>query len=187
MTSNGYPAPTQDKYNAYMKGIPKGAISTKQEAAMALANFLQESDGLRAKVEYACQSTGCPGSYATPDCDAPGKNYYGRGYIQLSWCYNYKPCSQDLYGDDRLVRNPELVAKDEQVAWDTAFWFWKTRVHDKAGVAQGQFGATVRAINGGLECDGPHQDLARKRFAMYQKIRTAYGISGAADERGCYN
>jgi predicted chitinase len=170
-----------------MVGLPKGSITDKQEAAMALANFLQESDGLRAKREYACQNTGCPGSYATPGCDYQNQRYYGRGYIQLSWCYNYKPASQDLYGNDKLVKDPDMVARDEQVAWDTAFWFWKTRVHSQAGVAEGKFGVTVRAINGGLECDGAHKDQARRRFAMYGQVRAAFGLQGNGDERGCYN
>jgi len=96
----------------------------------------------------------------------------------------------DLYGDDRLVHDPDIVAREEQVAWDTAFWYWKTSVHGQPGVAEGQFGVTTRAINGALECSGPHQDLAVKRFNMYKIVRVAFGITaptGYADERGCYN
>lgn len=33
---------------------------------MALTQFLHESDGLRAKREYRCEVTGCPGEYETP-------------------------------------------------------------------------------------------------------------------------
>lgn len=123
VTSNGYPAPGMDKFVAFMKSAPsKGSITSKVEGAMALAQFLHESDGLQAKREYACMQTGCPGSYATPACDAPGQYYFGRGYIQLSWCYNYRPASMALFGDDRLVRDPDMVAREEQVSWDTAFW-----------------------------------------------------------------
>lgn len=92
---------------------------------MALTQFLHESDGLRAKREYQCQHTGCPGQYASNDCDAPDQHYYGRGYIQLSWCYNYRSASQSLFGDMRLVSDPDMVARDENLAWNTAFWFWK--------------------------------------------------------------
>lgn len=49
---------------------------------MYLTQILWESDGLRAKEEYACIATGCPGQYTT-GIGYPGKNYYGRGYIQL--------------------------------------------------------------------------------------------------------
>lgn len=123
--SAGFPQATKEQYNAFVQGLPNGLISTKEEAAMALAQFLHESQGLKKKIEEQCKDSGCPGQYTVPGCDVPGKNYFGRGYIQLSWCYNYKEASQDLYGDDTLVKDPDLVARDENAAWNTAFWFWK--------------------------------------------------------------
>lgn len=65
VNSNGYPRPNEAQYNAFIQGLPKGLITTKQEAAMALTHFLHESDGLRAKREYRCESNGCPGEYVT--------------------------------------------------------------------------------------------------------------------------
>ena len=185
----GYPAPSWDQYNAFIVSIePKADIRTKQEAAMALTHFLHESDGLRAKREYRCAGNGCPGEYETPGCDAAGEDYYGRGYIQLTWCYNYRAASIDLYGNDWMVYDADAVARDEYIAWDTAFWFWKVNVHSRPGVAEGQFGATTRAINGVLECDGgPYEYVARQRFQNYLTVRSAFGLSGTADERGCYN
>jgi predicted chitinase len=188
VTANGYPAPGAAKHQIFVNSAHKGLIATKQEAAMALAQFLHESDGLRAKREYACETTQCPGSYATPGCDARDQYYYGRGYIQLSWCYNYRPASLDLYNDERLVYNPDLVADDEQTAWDTAFWYWKTSVHNQAGVSDGKFGITTWAINGALECwGGYHVDRARARYEIYKKIRAAFGLQGPGIESGCYN
>lgn len=125
VVTNGYPSPSQTVYNAFVQGLPKGSISTKEEAAMALAQMLHESDGLRAKKEYACVETGCPGQYTDPSCDAPGQRYFGRGYIQLTWCTNYRAASKDLFNNNSLVTNPESVATNENLAWDTAFWFWK--------------------------------------------------------------
>jgi len=188
VTANGYPAPGAEKHRIFIQSASKGLITTKQEAAMALAQFLHESDGLRAKREYACAQTQCPGSYATAGCDAPGKYYYGRGYIQLSWCYNYKPASLDLYKDERLVSNPDLVAESEEVAWETSFWYWKTAVHNQEGVSDGKFGVTTRAINGQLECwGGYYVERARARFEIYKKIRSAFGLPGNGNESGCYN
>lgn len=125
VVSNGYPQPSQAVYNAFVQGLPKGSISSREEAAMALAQFLHESAGLTAKREIRCESNGCPGEYETPGCDANGQRYYGRGYIQLTWCNNYRAASQDLLGDTSLVANPDSVATDENLAWNTAFWFWK--------------------------------------------------------------
>ncbi len=64
--------------------LSKGGITSKREAAMFLAQILWESDGLVAKSQYACRTTGCPGEYLqTTSPYYPGQNYYGRGYIQL--------------------------------------------------------------------------------------------------------
>lgn len=118
-----YPRPSQEKYNAFIQGLPKGDIATKEEAAMALAQILHESDGLRTKVEYNPERN----NYAEPDCDAPGKLYYGRGYIQLTGCKNYRKASMDLFQNDALVQDPDKVARDEQLAWDTAFNYWRVK------------------------------------------------------------
>ncbi|CAN6830809.1 unnamed protein product [Brassica oleracea] len=47
------------------------------------------------------------GDYCNPEktefpC-VPGKGYYGRGAIQLSWNYNYGPCGRDLNERGRLI------------------------------------------------------------------------------------
>ncbi len=79
VTSNRYPAPSQEQYNNFNKHARTlGKINDVQEAAMALAQLLHESDGLRAKREYACAQSNCPSSYRTPGCDMPGRFYYGR-------------------------------------------------------------------------------------------------------------
>ncbi|KAJ6639763.1 Endochitinase [Pseudolycoriella hygida] len=128
VTNNGYPQPSQQQYNDFMKRLPDGSISTKVEAAMALAQFIHESAGLTEKREKDCLSDGCPGRYDKPGCDAPGRFYFGRGYIQLTGCLNYRAASQALKGNDDLVFNPDSVASDENLAWDTAFWFWKVQM-----------------------------------------------------------
>ncbi|XP_037024112.1 endochitinase At2g43610-like isoform X8 [Bradysia coprophila] len=188
VNSNGYPRPNEAQYNAFIQGLSKGLIATKQEAAMALTHFLHESDGLLAKREYRCQDNGCPGEYETIGCDDPFQRYFGRGYIQLSWCYNYRAASQDLFNDNRLVNDADMVARDENLAWDTAFWFWKINVHNVPGVSDGAFGVTTRAINGGLECNNSAgHPIARRRYEMYGRIRAAWGLSGPGAEWGCYN
>src|SRR5258708_316378 len=104
VTQSG-PAPRADQYNAFNNNIQKaGGINTKLEAAMFLAEILWESGGLRYKKELVCVNTGCPGVY-DHSVGVAGKEYYGRGYMQLSHSYNYKAASQALYGDDRLIQN----------------------------------------------------------------------------------
>ena len=100
---------------------------------MALAQFIHESNGLIAKEEYGCRVSKCPDRYRNRGCEKPGKYYYGRGYIQLTWCYNYKGASRGLGLGDTLLNDPDLVASNEQYVWDTAFWFWKENVRGRYG------------------------------------------------------
>ncbi|KAI8324476.1 lysozyme-like protein, partial [Martensiomyces pterosporus] len=168
--------------------IPAGAIASAREAAMFLANILWESDGLRAKEEYQCKNnpSACVGQYTTPQ-DVPGQTYWGRGYIQLTWHYNYLAASMALYGDDRLATNAAQVATNEDIAWAVSFWYWKAEVRTDPGVMAGQFGSAVNRINGALECSGPNQDLARKRYQIYKAVLAVFSPGETPIETGCYN
>lgn len=55
-----------------------------------------------------------------------GWKYRGRGVIQLTGRDNYYQCSLDLYGDAcYLIDDPDLVAKDPDVAIKSALWYWE--------------------------------------------------------------
>ena len=69
--------------------------------------------------------------------------------------YNYHDASFALYGDDRILRDSDQLASDETIDWDVSFWYWSPRVHDLPGVAEGQFGVSIRGIHGLQEC-GPN-------------------------------
>jgi len=184
---NGFPQPGASVYDALVAEIWRSNINSKQEAAMAVTQFMHESDGYRALREYRCQNDGCPNDYNTPGCDVPGQRYYGRGWIQLTWCYNYRSASNALYGNEWLLGDADAVARDVYIAWQTSMWYWAASVHNANGVQNGQFGSSTRAINGALECDGAYQHVARQRFQMYGVVRSAFNLAGAGDERGCYN
>jgi len=184
---NGYPVPGGNVYDALVSEIWRSNINSKQEAAMAVTQFMHESDGYRALREYRCQNDGCPNEYNSPGCDVGGQRYYGRGWIQLTWCTNYRDASIALYGNDWLIYDTDAVARDVYIAWQTSMWYWASRVHNAPGVQDGRFGASTRAINGDLECDGDFQHVARKRFEMYNIVRSAFNLGGNGDERGCYN
>lgn len=105
-----------------------------------------------------------------------------------SWNYNYGAASADLYGDDRLLRNPDQVATNDEIAWATAFWYWKTRVGTRQEVKNGWFGSATNAINGGLECNGGfYQDKAKKRFEIYKVVLKEFNVNETPIENGCYN
>jgi putative chitinase len=83
----------------------------------------------------------------TPEADGDGQKYRGRGLIQITGHDNYLACSKALFGDDRLLRTPELL---EQAEWacKSAAWFWNSR-HLNALADSGDFILISKRINGG--------------------------------------
>ncbi|KAF2321958.1 hypothetical protein GH714_004841 [Hevea brasiliensis] len=109
--------------------------------------YIEEIDG--ASKDY------CDETNTQYPCVA-GKNYFGRGPLQLTWNYNYGPAGQSNNFDG--LNAPETVANDPVVSFKAALWFWMNNV--RPVVTQG-FGATIRAINGAIECNGGNSVLFR--------------------------
>lgn len=84
----------------------------------------------------------------TPEADGDGQKYRGRGLIQITGRRNYMACSQALFGDDRLLQQPELL---EQPQWasESAAWFWQSNGLNELA-DKDQFTTITRRINGGL-------------------------------------
>lgn len=129
LTMNNFPAPSREQYNTVIDLAGRFEIDSKEELAMFLAQVFWESAGLQHTKEIACAVSKCPKSYRSGG-EAPNKYYYGRGYIQLTWLENYANCSLDMYGDMRLVEDPDLVSDTTEGAWGSAFWYWWKYVHD---------------------------------------------------------
>ncbi|RHY36075.1 hypothetical protein DYB34_008458 [Aphanomyces astaci] len=150
----------------------------KREVAAFLGQIALESGYLQ-YVEEIKKSTMCEASADYP-C-APGKQYFGRGPIQLSWNYNYKDFG--IAAGKDLVTNPDLVAQDPQLVWWSAYWFWnvdqwKGNIHDVVG-QPGGFAYTTYIINGGLEC-GPNpanKESEKSRIANYIKFANLLGVA----------
>ncbi|UQI33108.1 glycoside hydrolase family 19 protein [Pseudomonas bijieensis] len=98
----------------------------------------------------------------TPEADGDGQKYRGRGLIQITGHDNYLACSKALFGDDRLLRTPDLL---EQAEWacKSAAWFWNSRNLNALADA-GDFEVITRRINGGLN------GLA-ERLAFYERAK----------------
>jgi predicted chitinase len=155
-----------------------------------IAQTMWESGGYRFTEELAAINPPFANREAYQDCDwnaegiqAPtnGKVFYGRGYMQLSWCANYR-----AYGQNRMVNNdpdyfynnPELVATTYK--WDSAAWFFEETVPDETG----QFGLTTMSINGVLECGNTGSETPAKRFQIFDAIARHVGMTGYSAD-GC--
>ncbi len=131
-------------------------INTSQRQAAFLAQVGHESGELNYVRELGGDqylSKYDTGSLAarlgnTPEADGDGQRYRGRGLIQITGHNNYLRCSLALFGDERLLRTPELLELPQWAA-ESAAWFWWVRGLN-ALADQGEFEAITRKINGGL-------------------------------------
>jgi putative chitinase len=89
-----------------------------------------------------------------------GRRYKGRGLIQITGRANYAACSQALYGDDRLIRTPEILEQTEPACESAAWYWWSRGLNELADT--GAFRAITKAVNGGFN---GYDD----RLAYYQR------------------
>ncbi|PVU97949.1 hypothetical protein BB561_000220 [Smittium simulii] len=150
VSSCEYPKIDTVKAKRFLKAVKFADIESKQEAAMFLAQLLWESNGLQSKDEYQCSQRDCSEIYSQSS-DIPEASEY-------------------LYGNSKLLYTPELVSKNEDIAWDVSSWYWKTKVRALPEVKIGLFGSTTKAINGYLECYSGNYDKAKRRFELYVKV-----------------
>jgi len=83
-----------------------------------------------------------------PEASGDGWTFRGRGVVQLTGRANYTQCSRDLFGDDTLVDEPDLLATEPEYAILSACWFWhKNRLNDICD--RGDVVLLSKKINGG--------------------------------------
>ena len=139
--------------------------NTELWIAALVAQCRAETDDFRLSTEQGAASyfdryEGNTGLGNTQQGD--GRRFRGRGWIQLTGRYNYTRASRALFGDERLVENPELAAR-EDVANKTAIWYFEDRVmpncDDPMDVAK-----VSRLVNGGTN------GLSRRRQEFAELI-----------------
>ncbi|CAI0419515.1 unnamed protein product [Linum tenue] len=149
-------------------GKQSSDAATKREIAAFFAHVTHETGSL-CYVEEIKKATYCESKATKWPC-APGKQYYGRGPLQLTWNYNYGPCGKANKFDG--LKNPDIVAKNKVIAWKASLWFWKKSVRP---VLKKGFAATIRAINGG-ECNGGNRPAVESRVKFYKKYCKRFGV-----------
>lgn len=141
-----------------------GIVATLQKAHF-LAQVAHESDGFRTAVEYA-SGAAYEGRRDLGNTEpGDGRRFKGRGLIQLTGRHNYTEYSRAMYGDDRCVRSPAIVATLPDAAL-AAGWFWQTRGLNPLADAD-DLERVTRGINGGLnglESRAGYLRLAKRLF-----------------------
>ena len=132
------------------------AIDNPKRLAACLAQIGHESGELRYVRELGSDqylSKYDTGTLAvrlgnTAEADGDGQKYRGRGLIQVTGRRNYLICSQALFGDERLLLQPELLEQPQWAA-ESAAWFWQSNGLNELA-DNDQFTTITRRINGGL-------------------------------------
>lgn len=120
-------------------------ITTRRRAAMAVAQFAEESAAFTTTTEFAsgAEYEGRRDLGNTHRGD--GVRYKGRGYVQITGRSNYAAVSKALGVD--FVKHPEALAQSAYAAKASAFWWQAHGLNQLAD--SGDFVAVTRRINGG--------------------------------------
>lgn len=114
------PAALADALTAVLAGLDIG--HKKDFLASLIGECAQESDWYCAKTEYG----GSNKSYAP---------YYGRGFIQLTHVYNYRPFTgyarQRYPGAPDFVSDPDAVTRDLKWCWLTGVWYYIRNIREE--------------------------------------------------------
>lgn len=100
-----------------------------------------------------------------PEASGDGWKFRGRGILQITGRSNYTQCSRDLFQDNCLVENPDLL-RQPAYATLTACWFWRKNGLN-AICDQGDIVLLSKRINGGtigLEDRIHHWNIALDLF-----------------------
>ena len=92
-----------------------------------------------------------------------GLRYRGRGLLQITGRTNYLNCSMALFGDRRLLKQPELL--EQQWAAESAAWYWWSKGLNTLA-DRDDFITITRRINGGLNGLEHRQQLWEKARAV---------------------
>jgi putative chitinase len=95
-----------------------------------------------------------------------GEKFKGRGFIQLTGRDNYTRASEQIFGDDRLVKNPDLASKLD-VAAKIALWYWKNQVRPKVN----DFNNTTQVVKA-INADEPSKVIQARhnKFKEYLAV-----------------
>jgi putative chitinase len=170
--------------------MPKYEINTADRVQCFLAQLAHESGCFRFTREIALGNAYEGRRDLGNTHPGDGVRYKGRGLIQITGRNNYQACSKALFGNDRLLEEPQLL-EQPRYATESACWFWKSRGLNEIADKEDSWVITVRQgtprqatynkfqyityrINGG-------QNGYKERLAFYNRARQFISIAVFAE------
>ncbi|MBO0881051.1 MAG: hypothetical protein J2P17_12035 [Mycobacterium sp.] len=170
-------------------------ITTPDQQAAFVAQIEEESGGLKmvSELPWGLPRAQWDNEQATRDyfnnkyaydngnggvSSGDGYNYRGRGILQITGKSNYMAVSEELYHDDRLVKNPDLLSQPD-VAGAAAAAYWNENnlnrfIPPGRPVTPQQFQDLGSTINTGHPGDVPNNAAERVRY--WELAKAALGI-----------
>ena len=102
-----------------------------------------------------------------------GLRYRGRGLLQITGRTNYLNCSMALFGDRRLLKQPELLEQTQWAAESAAWYWWSKGLNAMAD--RDDFITITRRINGGL-------NGLEERVELWERARAVLCLSSALSQ-----
>ncbi|CAF1444130.1 unnamed protein product, partial [Didymodactylos carnosus] len=149
----------------------------KEDVATFFAHVHRQKTGLKFLALKCDETRTCNYTQKHPWCNdyvqpMVGRQYYGRGWIQLWSHCNYYNASQALSID--LLSNPDLVSQNEVIASQVAMWYWKA-YGMREYAAKGQFNETTKLLTPN-ECPKVNRIDQYTRVQTYLRVRQCYGL-----------
>ena len=156
---------------------------SKQEQIHFLSQISHETGGFKYLEEIADGSDYEGRSDLGNTQAGDGTRFKGRGLIQLTGRANYAKFDQHLGLGGKLLRNPELVANDPNLAVESAFYYWENRKSwDKSfrnAVTTGDIVGVTKGVNGGTNGLGDRTNRYNYYANNYDQLKKQYSGSSA--------
>jgi putative chitinase len=137
--------------NSILDGYEKESGGDNRQLAYIMATTFHETDQAMQPVR---ENNGRPYGNAKYWKSINGRIYYGRGYVQLTWDYNYHKMSIvtgfDLFDDPDLALRPDIAAKIMFYGMDNGS-FTGMKLSDYINDKECDFVNARRIING-MDC-----------------------------------
>lgn len=154
-------------------------ITTSARAAAFIAQLVHECGCFRYSEEIASGEAYEGRKDLGNDAPGDGKQYKGRGLIQLTGKANYIAAGKAL--GVNLVGDPNLAAKDPLLMARIAGWFWQTRNLNELA-DKGDFEAITRRINGGYNgLEDRKNKWERAKAALLPEVHVGPGQCAKVD------